>query len=276
MLVCAVRLDMEEGLLTRRSPEKPARTGGPLRLLAILALLLFSLAAGGCRDTAPSPPISSSPAETSQPRLFFLGIDGATWTVLGPMLERGELPAFQRLVDEGVSLPRFDTLRITHSPVIWTTVATGRRPADHGIRGFTAELPNGDKIPVTSSLRKARAIWELANRRGVSTGVIGWWATWPAEEVDGYMVSDHANPAFGDMMVAEGRFWTADREVLAELRRQVYPESIAPVLTRHWLTPESFPWDDFQHRGRFTDEQVALARSAPWHEPDLYSWLKTF
>lgn len=257
--------------MTRRSREKPARTGVPLRLLA---LLLLSLTAVGCGDTESFS--SSSPSKTSQPRLFFLGIDGATWTVLGPMLERGELPAFQRLVDEGASLPRFDTLQITHSPVIWTTVATGRRPADHGIRGFTAELPSGDKIPVTSSLRKARAIWELANRRGVSTGVIGWWATWPAEEVNGYMVSDHANPAFGDMMVAEGRFWTADRDVLAELRRQVYPEKIAPVLTRHWVTPESFPWEDFQSRGRFTDEQVALARSAPWHEPDLYSWLKTF
>ena len=67
---------------------------------------------------------------------------------------------------------------------------------DHGIRGFTAKLPNGREIPVTSSLRKARAIWELANRRGLSVGIIGWWATWPAEEVRGYMVSDHANPAF--------------------------------------------------------------------------------
>jgi arylsulfatase A-like enzyme len=234
-------------------------------LLPVLAVL------SGCRE-AVSPPSRPS----SQPRLFFLGVDGATWDVLGPLLERGELPAFQRLVDEGAYLPRFDTLQITLSPVIWTTVATGRRPAVHGIRGFTAELPNGRRIPVTSSLRKARAIWELASRRGVTTGVIGWWATWPAEEVLGYMVSDHANPAFGDLMVAEGKFWNADRERLAELRRQVHPEEIAPVLSRHWITPESFPWDDFQRRGRFTAEQVALARAAAWHEPDLYSWLKTF
>ena len=242
---------------------------GLTQLLPLSVLLLFVLV--GCREAAE--PSSSS---TSQPRLFFLGVDGATWDVLGPLLERGELPAFQRLAEEGAHLRRFDTLKITHSPVIWTTVATGRRPADHGIRGFTARLPNGREIPVTSSLRKARAIWELANRRGLSVGVIGWWATWPAEEVRGYVVSDHANPAFGDHMAAEGKFWTADRQRLAELRRQVHPEDIAPILNRHWITPESFPWEDFQRRGRFSDEQVALARSADWHEADLYSWLKSF
>lgn len=223
----------------------------------------------GCRPSAES----SSPAK---PKLFFLGIDGATWTVLGPLLERGELPAFQRLVEEGASLQRFDTLRITDSPVIWTTVATGRRPAVHGIRGFTARLPNGQVIPATSSLRKARAIWEVASRRGVSVGVIGWWATWPAEKVSGYMVSDHANPAFADAMAASGRFWTADPELLAELRRQFHPETIAPVLARNWMAAEEFPWDDWQRRGGFTGEQVELARRAAWNEPDLYSRLKTF
>lgn len=238
-----------------------------------LILLFLTLALGGCRDDSST---SSSPSFTAKTRLFFLGVDGATWTVLGPMLERGELPAFQRLVREGASLPQLDTLQVTESPVIWTTIATGQRPLYHNIRGFTARLPSGHVIPVTSSQRRARAIWELANRRGLTTGVIGWWATWPAEKVKGYVVSDHANPAFGDVMTAERRFWTADRDVLAELRRQVHPEEIAPVLARHWITPETFPWDDFQRRGGFTDEQVRQARQAPWNERDLYSWLKTF
>ncbi len=237
-----------------------------------LILLFLTLALGGCRgDSSPS---SSSPE--TRTRLFFLGVDGATWTVLGPMLQRGELPAFQRLIREGASLRQLDTLQITESPVIWTTVATGQRPALHNIRGFTAKLPSGHLIPVTSSQRRARAIWELANRRGLSAGVIGWWATWPAEKIDGYVVSDHANPAFGDVMTAERRFWTADRGTIDELRRQIHPEEIAPVLDRHWITPDDFPWRDFQRRGGFTDEQVLLARRAAWNESDLYSWLKTF
>lgn len=236
-----------------------------------LILLFLTVALAGCREDP-----SSTTNPNTRTRLFFLGVDGATWTVLGPMLERGELPAFQRLVREGASLPRLDTLQVTESPVIWTTVATGQRPRYHNIRGFTARLPSGQVIPVTSSQRRARAIWELADRRGLSSGVIGWWATWPAEKINGYVVSDHANPAFGDMMTAERRFWTADRDVISQLRRQVHPEEIAPVLARHWMQPEDFPWDDFQRRGGFTDEQVRLARQAPWNERDLYSWLKTF
>ncbi|HVG09367.1 MAG TPA: alkaline phosphatase family protein [Thermoanaerobaculia bacterium] len=239
-----------------------------------LTLLFLTLALGGCRGDSSS--TTSSSSVKAQTRLFFLGIDGATWTILGPMLERRELPAFQRLVKEGAYLPQLDTLQITESPVIWTTVATGQRPLYHNIRGFTARLPSGHLIPVTSSLRRARAIWELADRRGLSSGVIGWWATWPAEKIRGYVVSDHANPAFADMMTAERRLWTADRDALSALRGQVYPEEIAPVLARHWITPEDFPWDDFQRRGGFTDEQVRVARQAPWNERDLYSWLKTF
>lgn len=232
-------------------------------------LLLLALALAGCQGE-PSRP------DRAQPRLFFLGVDGATWTVMGPMLERGELPAFQRLVEEGAHLRRLDTLQVTESPVIWTTVATGQRPVYHNIRGFTARLPSGEVIPVTSSQRRARAIWELADRRGLSTGVIGWWATWPAEKIRGYVVSDHANPAFGDMMTAERRFWTADRDVISRLERQIHPEDIAPVLARHWIDADDFPWDGFQKRGGFTDEQVRLAKEAPWNERDLYSWLKTF
>jgi arylsulfatase A-like enzyme len=256
--------------LTHPPREQPARTGSSRRRWPLVLALLLAL--GGCRDASPP----SVAAEPPKPRLFFLGIDGATWTVLGPLLERGELPAFQRLIEEGASLPRFDTLQNTNSPVIWTTVATGQRPRDHGILGFTARLPNGRRIPVTSSLRRQRAIWELASRRGVSVGVIGWWATWPAEEVEGYMVSDHANPVFGDSMVAEGMFRSSDRETLAGLGRQVYPEEIAPVVSRRWIPADRFPWDDLERRGGFTREQMEVARAAPWNAPDLYSWLKTF
>ncbi len=84
----------------------------------LLAVLLLSVLLGACRN---EPQAASKPAIPSgKTRLFFLGVDGATWTVLHPLLERGDLPAFQRLIDEGAVLPAFDTLQITHSPVIWT------------------------------------------------------------------------------------------------------------------------------------------------------------
>lgn len=210
------------------------------------------------------------------PRVLFLGIDGATWKVIGPMMERGELPAFRRLVEEGSYRPDFETLPITLSPVIWTTIATGRAPEDHGVTSFTSQLPNGQLIPVTSSVRRVRAIWELASRRGSSAGVIGWWATWPAEEVNGYVISDHASPAFTDLLVEDRRYWTADRATLARLERDFLPTDLAPVLARNWIAEEDFPYEDVQRRGGFTAAQMEALRAAPWNDRNAYSWLKTF
>jgi predicted AlkP superfamily phosphohydrolase/phosphomutase len=77
------------------------------------------------------------------------------------------------------------------SPVIWTTVATGKTPDQHGIGHFTAVSPSGESLPVTSGMRKVKAIWNMLSDRGRKVASVGWWATWPAETVNGAMVSDH-------------------------------------------------------------------------------------
>lgn len=243
-----------------------------LRLACVAGCLVLAL--GACRPDTPEAP--ATPPAPPKPKVIFVGVDGATWTVLGPLLERGELPAFRRLMEEGASMPRFETISSTLSPVVWTTVATGARPEEHGVLSFTSQLPNGDLIPVTSNARKRRAIWELATRKGVSVGVLGWWASWPAEEVNGYVVSDHANPAFSELLSADRKYWTADQDVLGKLEKDFFPLDLAPTLQRHWIARDAFPYDDLRRRGRFTDEQMAVLRQAPWNERDVYSWLKTF
>lgn len=195
---------------------------------------------------------------------------------MGPMIEHGELPTFRKVMEEGASMPRFETISSTLSPVVWTSVATGRTPEDHGVTSFTTDLPNGQRIPVTSSQRRARAIWEVASRRGISVGVIGWWASWPAEEVDGYDITDHANPAFSDLLIQDKTYWTANRDDLARLKRDFFPLDLEPVLARHWMTREQFPYEDLQRRGGFTRAQIDHLRAAPWNDRAVYPWLKTF
>jgi hypothetical protein len=240
-----------------------------LVLISVLLLGLLPVFAGCRREPAPPPP-------PPKPKVLLLGLDGATWKVMGPMIQRGELPTFKRLMDEGASMPEFETISSTFSPVVWTSIATGRTPEDHGVTSFTSDLPNGQRIPVTSSVRKARAIWEVASRRGVSVGVTGWWASWPAEEVKGYVITDHANPAFSDLLIQDKNYWTASREDLARLKRDFFPLDIAPILARHWMTREQFPYEDLQRRGGFTDAQIATLRAAPWNDRAVYPWLKTF
>jgi predicted AlkP superfamily pyrophosphatase or phosphodiesterase len=237
-------------------------------LLPLLLALPWVLGCG-----APAPPAAESP---TKPRLLFVGVDGATWKLIGPMIERGELPSFRRLRDEGAHMPEFETISTTFSPVVWTSVATGRAPEDHGITSFTTELPNGERIPVTSNARRARAIWELASRRGVSVGVTGWWASWPAEEVDGYVITDHANPAFSELLVADRTYWTASEQDLARLQRDFYPLDVGPILARHWMGKEDFPYEELAAEGGFTAAQMEALRAAPWNDRAVYPWLKTF
>ncbi|MEE8524555.1 MAG: alkaline phosphatase family protein [Thermoanaerobaculia bacterium] len=218
-------------------------------------------------------------AESGQasPKVLFVGVDGASWKVIGPLLAAGELPTFASFVRDGAHTPAFETMGGGASPLIWTTIATGRSPEDHGITAFVTELKNGTRVPVTSSSRTARAIWEVASEHGKSVGVIGYWASWPAEEVDGYVITDHANSAFSEFMFEDGRLWTgAAPERLSRLQRDFFPLDVGPILAEHWITREEFPFADMQRRGGFTDVQIELLRGAPWNVfDDYYSLLKT-
>jgi predicted AlkP superfamily pyrophosphatase or phosphodiesterase len=80
------------------------------------------------------------------------------------------------------------------SPAIWTTIATGYLPARHGIEGFTVTVPESGAttLPGTAQRRES-AVWNLASDEGFEVGVVNWWASFPAEAVNGFVVSDRAN-----------------------------------------------------------------------------------
>jgi arylsulfatase A-like enzyme len=212
--------------------------------------------------------------QRSRPRVVLVGIDGATWKVLGPLVEAGQLSHFKRLTREGAYMPEFDTMETTRSPAVWTSVATGRRPKEHGIVWYTQKLPSGEQVPVGSDSRRVKAIWNVASEAGLTVGVLGWWASWPAEQVAGYVVSDRANPA------AVGWLWpklgtkSADQDALPQAQRDFSPPELASVLGKHWFEPEQYPYAELQRRGRLTKKQMELVKKADWESKSLYSWLK--
>ncbi len=135
-----------------------------------------------------------------------VGIDGGDWGVVRDLWSEGKLPHLKALAERGTSgelLTRYGA-----SPVIWTTIATGRRPRQHGITDFVVPTPQGD-VPVSSAVRRVPALWNMLSLAGRRVAVLGWWATWPAEEVNGLVVSDRA---------------------LAEVEDRVYPPDYLPEL----------------------------------------------
>ena len=122
--------------------------------------------------------------------MIFIGLDGADWSLLDQYASRGVMPTLARLVAEGAS----GTLKTIHpplSPLIWTTMMTGTSPLDHRILDFLRVNPvSHQREPITSDERKVPAIWNMATAGGKKVGALGFWATYPAESVNGLMVSD--------------------------------------------------------------------------------------
>ncbi len=174
----AHRFELESMLSTRLGPR--LREAG-LRFLGV-RVEAVRVAAGSLAGVR----LRSIPGN----RLLVIGLDGADWRVIDPLVAQGKLPHLARLIAGGTRA-RLRSIEPILSPVVWTTIATGFLPEEHGILDFlVTDTRTGERVPVTSRQRKVRAIWNLLGDAGVAVGIIAWWATWPAEEVDGYLVSD--------------------------------------------------------------------------------------
>ncbi len=155
-------------------------------------------------------------------RLLLVGWDAADWKIIDPLLSRGEMPNLARVIAGGVR----GTLATIHpplSPMVWTSIATGKRPAKHGIHGFTEPTEDGLAIrPVSHLGRTAKAFWNILNQSGKRSVVVGWWPSHPAEPIRGAMVSDLFAPGAQDQAVrplAPGSVHPAEQQAaLAELR----------------------------------------------------------
>lgn len=121
--------------------------------------------------------------------VVLLGIDGLTDAVVSRLLEEGKLKNFQYLREHG-SYGRVTSIDPTSSPPLWATIATGMQREKHGITDFTTQGLRGKTIPVNRTHRRTKAIWNILSERKKSVGVVGYFTTWPAEEVSGFLISD--------------------------------------------------------------------------------------
>jgi predicted AlkP superfamily phosphohydrolase/phosphomutase/Flp pilus assembly protein TadD len=123
-------------------------------------------------------------------RLLLVGWDAADWKVIDPLLAKGEMPHLARLLQQGVR-GNLATIHPPLSPMVWTSIATGKRPPKHGILGFTEPTPDGLSVrPISNLGRKTKALWNIVHQNGRSSVVVGWWPSHPAEPIRGAMVSD--------------------------------------------------------------------------------------
>ena len=128
-------------------------------------------------------------------KVLLIGWDAADWKIINDLMDQGRMPNTQKLV-EGGTMGNLRTLSPVLSPMLWTSIATGKRPSKHGIYGFSE--PNADRSgvqPMSNTSRKCKAIWNILNQNDLRSLVVGWWPSHPAEPIDGVMVSDFFHKA---------------------------------------------------------------------------------
>src|SRR6185369_15453183 len=126
----------------------------------------------------------------AKPRVLLIGWDAADWKVIKPLLAAGQMPNLARLMGQGIH-GNLATIYPVLSPMLWTSIATGKRAYKHGIHGFSEPLPDGSGVRPSSLLsRKTKALWNILNQAGHRSLVVGWWPSHPAEPINGVMVSN--------------------------------------------------------------------------------------
>jgi predicted AlkP superfamily phosphohydrolase/phosphomutase/tetratricopeptide (TPR) repeat protein len=124
-------------------------------------------------------------------KVLLIGWDAADWKIINPLIDAGHMPAMEKMINEGV-MGNMTTLDPPFSPMLWTTIATGKYADKHGVLGFTEPDPEGMGMrPVSSHSRKTKAIWNILMQNNYKTHVLGWWPSNPVEPVNGIMLSNH-------------------------------------------------------------------------------------
>ncbi len=126
-------------------------------------------------------------------KLLILGWDAADWIMVRRLMDKGRMPHLRRLMQGGVHAD-LATLEPRLSPLLWSTVATGKTADKHGILNFLEpDTENQSLRPTSSTTRKTKALWNTLHQSGLRTHVTSWYASHPAEPVRGCVVTNLLN-----------------------------------------------------------------------------------
>lgn len=143
------------------------------------------------------------------------------------------MPNLQGMIEQGVK-GNMATLYPVLSPMLWTSIATGKRAWKHGIHGFSEPDPSTGGIrPITHLSRKTKTIWNILNQNGKQSNIVGWWPSHPAEPINGVMVSNHFQQATTEL----GKPWPMRP-------RTVHPPRLHEVLQDFRIHPMELEGDD--------------------------------
>ncbi|NOT00902.1 MAG: hypothetical protein HOP29_09760 [Phycisphaerales bacterium] len=128
-------------------------------------------------------------------RVLIIGLDGATFDILTPMMDAGRMPNLRAFVERGVC-GALESTRPPITPAAWTTFMTGKTPGTHGVIDFERYDPHTDRLSFNSvqSVGHVRNIWRMLGDKGLRVGVINVPMTYPPRPVNGFLITGFETP----------------------------------------------------------------------------------
>jgi predicted AlkP superfamily phosphohydrolase/phosphomutase len=230
-----------------------SKVGAALLTIAVFGSLALPVAARGPGVDVAAPPraaeVVAAPAPAAGPRVVMLLLDGASLEYIGRRAAGGRLPNFARLLESGASMD-LATVRPTAVDPVWAAVATGMYAPKNGVRSVGAFYVRGDTRALTllpdhcfahllvrlgllrreeyaASAMRVRPLWGILGDAGISVGIVRWPLTYPAQPVNGFVLSDRFHELIGSVReLDEGA---------------AHPHEILPLARDAFLEQEDLP-----------------------------------
>ncbi len=190
-------------------------------------------------------------------KALIIGLDGATWTLLRPWIDQGQLPQLARLVREGASGPLTTTIPPV-SASAWVSFATGCNPGKHGAFDFVFPQPGGYDIGVINvTVRGVPPFWKTVEEAGGQVGLMSVPITYPPQPLDGFTVC-------GFLVPNEQSTYTYPPELKEEFKHNGRRWPLHEFEGNRSLHPGRFLQDMLDFDVTRTETIVWLMQHKPW------------
>ena len=202
-------------------------------------------------------------------KVMVIGLDGATFDIINPLVDKGRLPTFKMIMGNGA----WGELRSTILPVTppaWASFMTGKNPGKHGAFGFYSYKEGSYDTELATSLNiKSKKLWDYFDS-AKKIGLIDIPMTFPPEKINGYMISGMPVPSEQSIftsppelhteIIKEIGDYTIDRDLMLSTRcnpveslRRLYSYTKMRKDVAEYLIREKGPFDFFMVVFRTTD-----------------------
>ncbi len=165
--------------------------------------------------------MESNTSNSHSNRVLIIGLDGATFDLIRPLIEEGRLPTLKRLMEEG----SWGELNVELPPGTipnWPSFATGKNPGKHGLIWWVKQnRQTFDAKVISSEDLRGQTMWDIASNHGLKVGIVNMPMAYPPYPVNGFMISGLLTPPNAEL-------YTYPAELRHEIESQVGEYRVFP------------------------------------------------